>query len=111
LEEIVGEVSNLFDITVPGFETQPDGSILLDGLIQVEDVNDHLGLALKEPYYDTIGGYVMGRLGRIPELNDQVEADGVRLKVVEMDGMRVARVLLARLDAPDAEPAAAEKPA
>ena len=53
LEEIVGEVSDLFDITVPGFETQPDGSILIDGLIQVEDVNDHLGLDLKEPYYDT----------------------------------------------------------
>ncbi len=99
LEEIVGEVSNLFDITVPGFETQPDGSILLDGLIQMEDVNDHLDLDLKEPYYDTIGGYVMGKLGRIPKLNDQVEADGVRLKVVEMDGLRVARVLLTRLDA------------
>jgi CBS domain containing-hemolysin-like protein len=102
LEEIVGEVSNLFDITIPGFETLPDGSILLDGLIQVEEVNDHLGLDLKEPYYDTIGGYVMGKLGRIPQLNDQVEADGVRLKVVEMDGLRVARVSLNRLDAPAA---------
>ncbi len=111
LEEIVGEVSNLFDITVPGFETQPDGSILIDGLIQVEDVNDHLGLALKEPYYDTIGGYVMGKLSRMPELNDQVEADGVRLKVVEMDGLRVARVLLTRLDAPAAEPDVQEQPA
>jgi CBS domain containing-hemolysin-like protein len=110
LEEIVGEVSNLFDITIPGFETQPDGSILLDGLIQVEEVNDHLGLALKEPYYDTIGGYIMGKLGRIPELNDQVEADGVRLKVVEMDGLRVARVSLTRLDAPAAQPPGPENP-
>ena len=111
LEEIVGEVSNLFDITVPGFETQPDGSILLDGLIQVEDVNDHLDLDLKEPHYDTIGGYVMGKLGRIPRLNDQVEADGVRLKVVEMDGLRVARVLLARLDLPVVPPHGTKKPA
>ena len=53
----------------------------------------------------------MGKLGRMPELNDQVEADGVRLKVVEMDGLRVARVLLARLDAPAADPAEPEKPA
>ena len=111
MEEIVGEVSNLFDITVPGFETQPDGSILLDGLIQVEDVNDHLDLDLKEPHYDTIGGYVMGKLGRIPRLNDQVEADGVRLKVVEMDGLRVARVLLARLDLLAAQPPGPKKPA
>jgi CBS domain containing-hemolysin-like protein len=111
LEEIVGEVSTLFDITVPGFETQPDGSILIDGLIQVEDVNDHLGLDLKEPDYDTIGGYVMGKLSRIPELNDQVEADGVRLKVAEMDGLRVARVSLTRLDAPAAASAEPETPA
>ncbi len=104
LEEIVGEVSNLFDITVPGFETQPDGSILIDGLIQLEDVNDHLNLELQEPEYDTIGGFVMGKLGRIPQLNDQVESDGVRLKVVEMDGMRVARVMLTLLDAPTAQP-------
>jgi CBS domain containing-hemolysin-like protein len=111
LEEIVGEVSNLFDITVPGFETQPDGSILLDGLIQVEEVNDHLGLSLNEPYYDTIGGYLMGKLGRIPQLNDQVEADGVRLKVVEMDGLRVARVLLTRLDVPAGQPSGSGKTA
>ncbi len=111
LEEIVGEVSTLFDITIPGFETQPDGSILLDGLIQVEEVNDHLGLDLKELYYDTIGGYIMGKLGRIPQLNDQVEADGVRLKVVEMDGLRVARVSLTRLDASATGPAKPEKPA
>jgi putative hemolysin len=110
LEEIVGEVSNLFDISVPGFETMPDGSILVDGLIQVEDVNDHLDLELKEPYYDTIGGYLMGKLGRIPCMNDQVESDGVRLKVVEMDGLRVARVLLTRLDNPSAQPPTAPTP-
>ncbi len=111
LEEIVGEVSDLFDITVPGFETQPDGSILIDGLIQVEDVNDQLDLDLQEPDYDTIAGYVMGKLGRIPQLNDQVEADGVRLKVVEMDGLRVARVLLTRLDAlPPTRPGRQNRP-
>jgi CBS domain containing-hemolysin-like protein len=53
----------------------------------------------------------MGKLGRIPQMNDQVEADGVRLKVVEMDGLRVARVSLTRLDAPAAGPAEPEKPA
>jgi CBS domain containing-hemolysin-like protein len=53
----------------------------------------------------------MGKLSRIPELNDQVEADGVRLKVAEMDGLRVARVSLTRLDAPAAASAEPETPA
>jgi len=110
LEEIVGEVSNLFDISIPGFETQPDGSILVDGLTQIEDVNDHLELELIEPYYDTIGGYLMGKLGRIPRLNDQLEADGVRLKVVEMDGMRIARVAITRLEAAPTQPTEKDQP-
>ncbi len=94
LEEIVGDVSDLFDVSIPGFETMPDGSILVDGLTQVEEVNEQLGLELIEPYYDTIAGYVMGRLGRIPRQNDLIEGDGIRLRVIEMDGLRVARVSL-----------------
>jgi len=94
LEEIVGEVNDLFDVGVPGFQSLPDGSILVDGLTQVEDVNEQLGLKLVEPYYDTIAGYVMGKLGRIPLENDVVEGDGVRFRVDEMDGLRIARVAL-----------------
>ncbi len=94
LEEIVGEVSDLFDRGMPGFQTLPDGSILVDGLTLVEDVNAQLGLNLNEPYYDTIAGYVMGRLGKIPRLNDVIDGEDVRFKVVEMDGLRVARVSL-----------------
>jgi CBS domain containing-hemolysin-like protein len=94
LEEIVGEVNDPFDENPPGFQTLPDGSVLIDGLTLIDDVNEQLGLELSESYYDTIGGYVMGRLGRIPRLNDTVEIEGVRLRVAEMDGMRVARVTL-----------------
>jgi CBS domain containing-hemolysin-like protein len=99
LEEIVGEVSDPFDSSAPGFQTLPDGSILIDGLTLIEDVNQQLHLDLHDEYYDTIAGYVMGRLGRIPRLHDVVEGDGVRLQVEEMDRLRVARVKLARLDA------------
>jgi len=94
LEEIVGEVSDLYDQSLPGFQSLPDGSILVDGLTQLEEVNQHLGLKLVEPHYDTIAGYVMGKLGRIPRQNDVVEGEGVRARVVEMDGLRVSRVSL-----------------
>jgi magnesium and cobalt exporter, CNNM family len=96
LEEIVGEVSDMFDAAAPGFETLPDGSILIDGLTLIEEVNQHLGLELADSYYDTIAGYVMGRLGRIPRLHDIVEGDGIRIRVEEMDRLRVARIKLTR---------------
>jgi len=97
LEEIVGEVSDPFDRVRPAFIKQPDGAILIDGMTLIEDVNQHLGLNLEEPNYDTIAGYVLGKLGRIPDVNDVIEEEGVRIKVVAMDGLRIAKVSLERL--------------
>ncbi len=98
LEEIVGEVSDPFDTLTPEIEKLADGSGIIDGLALIEDVNHKLNINLVEPDYDTIAGFVLGKLGRIPLQDDTVEADGVRVQVKEMDGMRIARVLLTRLD-------------
>jgi CBS domain containing-hemolysin-like protein len=101
LEEIVGEVGDQFDEINSEFQILSDGSILIDGLTLIEDVNQQLNLDLKEPHYDTIAGYVMGRLGRIPHLHDVVEGNGVRIRVEEMNGLRVTRVALTRSKNPD----------
>ena len=98
LEEIVGEVSDPFDMFIPEIQTQADGTILIDGLTLIEVFNEQLGLDLNDPDYDTIAGYVLGKLGRIPRLHDIVEGDGVRLKVEAMDGLRIARLSLVPLD-------------
>jgi putative hemolysin len=99
MEEIVGEVSDPFDKITPEIEQFPDGTSVIDGLALIEDVNHKLDLNLIDPNYDTIAGYVLGRLGRIPRPNDIVEGDGVQLRVEAMDGMRVARVQLSKLGA------------
>lgn len=97
LEEIVGEVSGPFDRITPEIQPLPDGSYLIDGLTLIEDVNASLGLDLSDPSYDTIAGYVLGRLGRIPKLKDTVDNGNVRLQVEAMDGLRIARLRLMRL--------------
>lgn len=104
LEEIVGEVSDPFDVATPEIQPLPDGSVLIDGLTLIEDVNSRLGLDLKDPYYDTIAGYMLGKLGHIPKAKDVIEADNVRLRVDAMDGMRIARISLTRkISAPKAK--------
>lgn len=97
LEEIVGEVRDPFEDETEEIQTMPDGTILVNGLMLIEDVNHHLGLNLIDPHYDTIAGYVMGKLGRIPKTGDVIESGGVRIKVEVMDGMRVERLHLSRL--------------
>jgi putative hemolysin len=101
LEEIVGEVSDQFDKSSPEIQTQPDGSVLIDGLTLMEAVNQYLELNLIDPHYDTIAGYFLGKLGHIPKTGDVVESGGVRLKVESMDGLRISQLSLVRLnDAP-----------
>ena len=98
LEEIVGEVSDPFDKFTPEIETLADGSILVDGLSLIEDVNKYLDLDLNDPAYDTIAGYTLGKMGRIPKVNDSVEFDKVLIQVEAMDGMRIDRLKLTRLE-------------
>jgi CBS domain containing-hemolysin-like protein len=92
--EIVGEVRDHFDKSAPEIQRLPDGSALLDGLTLIEDVNEAFNLALLDENYDTIAGYVLGRLGRMARVGDTVEADGIRLKVEALDGLRIARLSL-----------------
>jgi CBS domain containing-hemolysin-like protein len=98
LEEIVGEVSDPFDKFTPEIEALPDGSLLVDGLCLIEDVNNHLDLDLNDPAYDTIAGYTLGKMGRIPTVNDIVESDKILIQVEAMDGLRIDRLKLTRLD-------------
>jgi CBS domain containing-hemolysin-like protein len=96
LEEIVGEVSDPFDAITPNIQQLQDGSTTIDGLTLIEEVNHHLGLDLQDQYYDTIAGFVLGKLGHIPQVNDTLELDGLLLKVEAMDGLRIARLSLIR---------------
>jgi len=96
LEEIVGEVSDPFDKLTPEIQVLPDGSAIIDGLALIEEVNHGLELNLQDPDYDTIAGYFLGKLTRIPRQGDVIEADDIRLRVEAMDGLRIARISLKR---------------
>ena len=93
LEEIVGEVGDPFD-QEPEVLPLPDGSSLVDGLIPIDDFNERFNLNLHDPYYDTIAGYMLGRLGRLAKVGDTISVEGVILRVEAMDGLRIARISL-----------------
>lgn len=99
LEEIVGDVQDSFDLEPPPIQTLSDGSATVDGMTLIDEVNEHFGLNLFDPNYDTIAGYVLGKLGRIAQVGDAVEDsdNGIRLRVESMDRLRIARVHLSRL--------------
>jgi CBS domain containing-hemolysin-like protein len=96
LEEIVGEIQDEFDEGEAAIEEIGDGVYAVDGRIPITDVNEYFDLDLPHEDFDTIGGYVLGSLGRPPEPGDTVEADGVTLHVKSVDGPRVSMLTLRR---------------
>ena len=93
VEEIFGEIRDEFDeAKEPAVRKLGDGSYTLDGSASIRIVNDILGSAFESEDFGTIGGLVLGRLGRAPELSDEIALDGYTLRVDEVDGPRVARV-------------------
>jgi CBS domain containing-hemolysin-like protein len=99
LEEIIGDVQDEFEEAGSEIEILEDGTAKIDGMTFIEDVNEFLGLSLSEPDYDTIAGYILGKLGRIPQEGDVVvdREQQVQLLVDQMDRHRISQILLKRL--------------
>jgi CBS domain containing-hemolysin-like protein len=95
-------------------QTRPDGSAVIDGLVLVRDVNERFALNIDETMYTTVGGFVLGVLGRRPRVGDAIEVDGRRMRVEALDGIRVAKVWLSkaasRVEGAESTKEDAEKP-
>jgi putative hemolysin len=95
MERIVGEVPGEAGARAR-IRSRPDGSCEVDGLALVTDVNEQFGLHIDEATYTTIGGYVLGRLGRRARVADTIDVEGRQMRVEAIDGLRVARVWVSR---------------
>jgi len=93
VEEIVGEIRDEFDEEALVFR-EHDGGYSIDGRVPIRDVNEALGSEFESADFDTVGGLVLGHLGRAPEVGDEVTVDGRVLRVDEVDGTRIASVLV-----------------
>jgi putative hemolysin len=98
LETLIGEIHPLGVPAEPDAVRREDGSWLLDGMMPLDELKDLFGLTKfpqeEEGGYQTLGGLVMSRLGRIPKTADHFHWEGYRFEVVDMDGKRVDKVLV-----------------
>jgi CBS domain containing-hemolysin-like protein len=94
IEEIVGEIRDEFDEEEPAVKETADGYYLTDGRISINEVNEALGTDFESRDFETVGGLVLGHLGRVPETGDEVRIDGHLLRVDQTDGPRISRILI-----------------
>jgi CBS domain containing-hemolysin-like protein len=96
MERIIGDVPGQSDSASGRIAVRPDGSADIDGLALVTDVNTQFGLSIEEETYNTVGGFVLGALGRDARVGDTIQVDGRRMRVTALDGLRVAKVWLSK---------------
>jgi len=108
LEQVVGEIEDEFDVTV-----QPHlldtGALVLEGGANARDLESHLHIRLpRDEGFETLGGFIMWRLGRLPQTGDSVEFEGRRYSVLQMHERRVVQVKVEAVSTP--EPQVEEQP-
>jgi CBS domain containing-hemolysin-like protein len=94
VEEIVGEIEDELDEAKPEFQRLESGEIMLDGRTPIYELNEQYGMQLPDEDYTTVAGYVLGQLGRMARVADEVPIEGGRLRVIAMKGRRVERLSL-----------------
>jgi putative hemolysin len=97
LEQMVGEIHDEFDVVERPL-TLPDGSMIFDAALNVRDLQVQYNISIPDdPSYETIGGFILNRLGFIPRGGESFEAEGFRFTVMEMDHRRISRVKIKAL--------------
>jgi CBS domain containing-hemolysin-like protein len=94
LEEIVGEIEDEYDPGAPTVGRAVEGVHVVSGMLHRDEVRETTGLVLPEGDYDTLAGFLLGLFDRIPKAGDQISFEDWEFKVTEMDGNRIAQVLV-----------------
>ncbi|MGZ4633416.1 MAG: hemolysin family protein, partial [Actinomycetes bacterium] len=103
MEEVIGEIHDEYDVEQEQTRSLRGGDVEVDGLLNLEDFEDRTGVELPEGPYETVAGFVINELGRLPDVGESVEALGHRFTVTELDGRRIATVRLSMV--PEEAPA------
>jgi len=97
IEEIVGDLDDELEHDGQELTTIDDRTSVVEGQIRLEDVNEQLALQLPEGDYETLAGFMLERIGRLPQTGDSLVYDGIRLTVLEMQGPRIKQIEIKRV--------------
>ena len=97
VECLIGDIHDEYDRTEVESNPESKGDLEIDGLTSLEDLESERAITLPEGPYQTVSGFVMHFLGRMPKERDVVNINGVRLMVLSLEGHRVGRILISRV--------------
>ncbi|WP_342026593.1 hemolysin family protein [Proteiniborus ethanoligenes] len=92
IEEIVGDIEDEYDKEVKEIEVIKEDEYLVYGNIKIEDINDMIGTNIESEDFDSIGGFVMGLLGKVPESGETIEHDNIKFIIEYVEKNRIERL-------------------
>jgi len=103
LEEIVGEIRDEYDVESETVVDEGHGTFVFSGKVNVGEVKDRLGIEVEPEGFETVGGFLLSHLGRMPYVGERFEVDGLDVEVVEVERRRISRVRLRLAEQPSVE--------
>jgi CBS domain containing-hemolysin-like protein len=96
LEEIVGEIHDEFDVNEPEIQEMGAHEYFVDARLSIDQLREVLQVSVENTGFDTVGGFVLEQLGRIPSVGDIVHHDGIRIEVLSTVGRRLKTLKVTR---------------
>jgi len=99
LEEIVGEIRDEYDVESDTVTEEEDGAMVFSGKVSVDEVHDRLGVEIEREGFETVGGFLLARLGHMPYVGEKFDVESLSVEVLEVERRRITKVRVRRVEA------------
>lgn len=97
IEEIIGDIQDEYDLEEEWLEVEEDGSVLVDGRLNIEELEEHFDLEIPRDKFDTVGGYLSNLLGHVPKAGEEIRDGELIMTVLESDPRKINKVRVRRV--------------
>jgi putative hemolysin len=101
LEEIVGEIRDEYDVESEPIVDEGNGRFVFSGKVDIDEVVQRLNVHIERQGFETVGGYLLSHLGRVPAVGERFEIDGLRVEVLDAERRRINKVRIIRQEVPE----------
>jgi putative hemolysin len=102
LEEIVGEIRDEYDVETEPIVDEGHGRFVFKGKVDVDEVAQRLNVEIEREGFETLGGYLLTHLGRVPAVGEQVDIDGLHVEVLDVERRRINKVRISKISTTEA---------
>src|SRR6266498_153573 len=101
LEEIVGEIRDEYDVESEPIVDEGRGRFLFSGKVNIDEVAQRLNVEIERGGFETVGGYLLSHIGRVPAIGERFEMDGLAVEILDVERRRINKVRMAKLEVPE----------